>query len=353
MQGSNIVKNHLDEIEKRFFQLLQIFGVILWFQAILNKLGILDDISLWFDGFFNEPFKVGSTEIEIGGIFTFILVIVITVFLFRFIKLLLIEEIFPRVILPRGVPGSISMITGYLIAGYGLYIAITASGGDLSSFGLLAGALGVGIGFGLQGIVANFIAGLVLAFERPIQVGDEIELPQAMGIVTSIGVRSTTIRTYDGSEVIIPNSDLITKDVINWTLTDRKKRRDINIGVAYGSDPEVVLNLIKKVATEHPSTLKIPAPWALFDGFGDSSLNFRIRIWTTMDTGMTVKSDVTVAIYDALRKAGIEIPFPQRDLHIKSIEENVQKELTKKEPTRASRLSKSPPAKGEDNQTTE
>jgi small-conductance mechanosensitive channel len=237
------------------------------------------------------------------------------------------------------------MITGYVIVAYGFFIAL-GSVADLSSFGLLAGALGVGIGFGLQGIVANFIAGIVLAFERPIQVGDEIELPATMGIVTSIGVRSTTVRTYDGSEVIIPNSDLITKDVINWTLSDRKKRRDIYIGVAYGTDPDVVLELIKRVASEHPNVLNIPAPWALFDGFGDNSLNFRIRVWTTMDTGMTTKSEVTVAIYDALREAGISIPFPQRDLHIKSIDQDIKQELTgKKTTTRKPRQTKPAPPK--------
>jgi small-conductance mechanosensitive channel len=345
MQESNLIKNHTEEFEKRFFQIIQIIGVFLWFKGIFRSLGFLEGLTEWFNEFINESYVVGSTSIKIGGIITFVLVIIVTIIIFRLVKAFLNEELFPRIKLPRGVPGSISMISGYLIAGYGLYIAISAAGADLSSFGLVAGALGVGIGFGLQGIVANFIAGLVLAFERPIQVGDEIQLPQSMGIVKSIGVRSTTIRTYDGSEVIIPNSDLITKDVINWTLTDRKKRRDINIGVAYGSNPDVVLELIRKTATEHPDVLKIPAPWALFDGFGDSQLNFRIRIWTTMDTGMTTKSQVTVAIYDALRKEGIEIPFPQRDLHIKSIESQAQKKLNKRVTTSTTKTTRAPKSK--------
>ncbi len=330
IQRSNLIKNHTEEFEKRFFQIIQIFVVYLWLRSILRLLGLHEAIVDWLNEFILETYKVGTTTIKIEGIISFILTIIITIIIYRFVKALLKEELYPRIKLPRGVPGAISMITGYVIAGFGFFIALGAVV-DLSTFGLMAGALGVGIGFGLQGIVANFIAGLVLAFERPIEVGDEIELPQSMGIVTSIGVRSTTIRTYDGSEVIIPNSDLITKDVINWTLTDRKKRRDIYIGVAYGTDPEIVLELIKKVAAEHPNVLKIPAPWALFDGFGDSSLNFRIRIWTTMDTGLSTKSEVTVAVYDALSDAGIEIPFPQRDLHIKSLGAEVQKELNKKE----------------------
>jgi len=254
----------------------------------------------------------------------FFLAIFITVISYKVTNALLNDELYPRVRLPRGVPGAISMIVGYLIAGYGFFIAITVAGVDLSSFGLIAGALGVGIGFGLQGIVANFIAGIVIAFERPVQVGDTIEIDTVMGDVLSIGVRSVTIRTFSGSEVIVPNSSLIINDVINWTLTDRRKRRDINVSVAYGTDPHVVLELLKKVANDHPDVLKVPAPWALFDGFGDSSLDFRIRIWTTMDNGVTTKSEVAINIYDALADAGIEIPFPQSDLHLRSVDPGIQ-----------------------------
>lgn len=319
LQHSNIVKNNTAEIEKRLLQIFKIGGVFIWLRAVLRLLGLLNPLAEWFNEFIQESYKVGSTTINIGGILTFFLVVFATIIIFKMVKITLADEVFPRVKLPRGVPGSISMITGYFIAAYGIVIAISAAGVDLSQFGLVAGALGVGIGFGLQGIVANFIAGLVLAFERPIQVGDTIQLGQLFGDVTQIGVRSTTIRTYDGSEVIVPNSNLITNDVINWTLSDRKKRRDINVGVAYGSDPEKVMEIMKKVANEHPEVQKIPAPWALFDGFGDSALNFRIRIWTTMDNGMTTKSQVTVAIYHELQVAGIQIPFPQRDLYIKSL----------------------------------
>ena len=144
-----------------------------------------------------------------------------------------------------------------------------------------------------------------------------------MGDVTQIGVRACTIKTFEGSEVIVPNSSLITNDVTNWTLSDRRKRRDINVTTAYGSNPEEVLEIIKTTAQEHPNVLKIPAPWALFDGFGDNSLNFRIRIWTTMDTGMSTKSEVAIMLYSALKDAGIEIPFPQRDLHLRTVSDSV------------------------------
>ncbi len=330
MQSSFVVRNHLNEIEKRLIQIIKIVAVLLWIKSVLKLLGIYTMFYNWLTVSVQTKWEIGdNSTIELSNIINFILVIFITIIIYRLSKVILKEDIFPRVILPRGIPGTINTVVTYLIVGYGFVIAIGAAGVDLSEFGLMAGALGVGIGFGLQGIVANFIAGLVLAFERPIQVGDEIQMSTQMGVVLSIGVRSTTIRTYDGSEVIIPNSDLITKEVINWTLTDRKKRRDIIVTVAYGSNPEEVLELIRKVANEHPDVLKIPAPWALFDGFGDSSLNFRIRIWTLMDNGMTVRSAVAVKIYAALKDAGIVIPFPQHDLHIKSIEPQFKESLSK------------------------
>ena len=342
MQSSNIIKNDLPVVEKRITIIIQVISVFLWLRSILVLIGINDAVGVWFTEIISTTWQVGDdSTIEFGGIINFFLAILITVIAYKVTSALLKDEFYPRVRLPRGVPGAISMIIGYLIAGYGLFISITVAGVDLSSFGLIAGALGVGIGFGLQGIVANFIAGIVIAFERPIQVGDTIEIDTVMGDVLSIGVRSVTIRTFSGSEVIVPNSSLITNDVINWTLTDRRKRRDIEVSVAYGSDPHQVLELIKKVANDHPDVLKVPAPWALFDGFGDSSLNFRIRIWTTMDNGVSTKSAVAINIYDALREAGIEIPFPQQDLHLRSIDPAIQQfnsgkntPATKKQPTR-------------------
>jgi potassium-dependent mechanosensitive channel len=323
LQASFIIRNHKDIIEKRSRQFIYFFGFLIWLRSLLNLMGVYDLIYEWFVEAAQTSWEVGTTTIELSNIINFILVIIITVIAYRLVRIILKEDVFPRVTLPRGVPGAISMVVTYFIVGYGFFVAIGAAGVDLGQFGLIAGALGVGIGFGLQGIVANFIAGLVLAFERPIQVGDEIQLATMMGVVTSIGVRSTTIKTYDGSEVIVPNSDLITKDVTNWTLSDRKKRRDIFVSVAYGTKPQQVIELMKRVASGHPDVLKVPAPWALFEGFGDNSLNFRIRIWTTMDTGLTVKSEVAMNIYDALEAEGIEIPFPQRDLHIRTIDASV------------------------------
>jgi len=219
--------------------------------------------------------------------------------------------------LSKGMAFAISSTIRYLIIIFGVILGLAYAGVDMSKFSLLAGALGVGIGFGLQNIVNNFISGLILLYERPVEVGDIIEVGQLMGEVKSIGVRASRVKTYDGAEVVVPNGNIISNDLINWTLSDNKRRVDIRIGVAYGSDPNQVLKLLQKTAVEHDKVLVEPPPRALFIEFGDSSLNFRLLCWTHFEEGLGVKSDIFVAIYNALTEAGIEIPFPQVDLHIK------------------------------------
>lgn len=320
---SNLIKHKGVEIEKRSMSFIQFLAILIWIKSILINLTIYGTIYDWIAGLFKLSFTLGDTEIVIGKFVSFAVIITITVYITKVVKLILEEEVFPRITLPRGIPGATSMIVGYILAGLGGYFAITAAGVDLGTFGLIVGALSVGIGFGLQGVVLNFISGLILAFERPIQIGDTVELGTMTGEVKSIGVRSSKIRTFDGMEVIVPNGNLTSNNLINWTLSDRKRRYDINVGVAYGTNPRQVLELLKKVASEHPDVMKYPEPWALFDGFGDSSLNFRIRVWASIDTGLQTKSDIAVGINDALNAAGIEIPFPQQDLHLRSVDDNV------------------------------
>ena len=162
------------------------------------------------------------------------------------------------------------------------------------------------------------VSGLILAFERPIKVGDTVQVADLMGEVLSIGFRASTIKSFDGAEVIVPNGNLISNHMINWTLTDYLRRMDMRVGVAYGTDPEVVLEILKSVAEEHDKVRKKPAPSAFFLGFGDSSLDFRMLAWTNIDGRLTVESEINVTINNKLKEAGIEIPFPQRDLHIRS-----------------------------------
>lgn len=324
-QHSNIIKSHEEIIIRKLYSLLIYLSIFLWIRSILVSLGFSEAVGNWFLGIMNNSWKIGSITISFGGIIAFFIVILITSIVTKAIRYLLEDEIFPRIKLGRGVPGAISMVIRYTLVAFGIYVALSAAGVDLGQFGLIAGALGVGIGFGLQGVVYNFIAGLILAFERPIQKGDTIEIGTLIGDVKEIGVRASTIRTYDGADVIVPNGNLISNDLINWTFSDRVKRREVKVGVAYGTDPHKVMELLYNVASENENVLPFPKPWPLFEGFGESSLNFQIRFWVNFDQGMTVKSQVAMSIYDALADAGFQIPFPQTDLHVKSFDPTVQK----------------------------
>jgi potassium efflux system protein len=229
--------------------------------------------------------------------------------------------VLPRLSLNRGVPYAISTVTYYFLLLLVAAAALSAAGVEMNKFTVLTGALGVGLGFGLQNIVNNFVAGLILLFERPIHVGDTLDVGGLVGMVRRIGARSSTILTFQGAEVIVPNNNLISNQVINWTLSSQWRRVDVPVGVAYGTDPERVIKLLVGVAESHPQVLLARPPVAFFLGFGESALKFELRFWAAQqDTWFQLQSDVTVAVAKALREAGIEIPFPQRDLHIRSID---------------------------------
>jgi small-conductance mechanosensitive channel len=267
---------------------------------------------------------VGNFSFALGDLLIFFITIWLSLVLSRFIRFILEEDVLPRLPLPRGVPASISILTNYSILAIGFLIALTAAGVEWSKFALLAGAFGVGIGFGLQNVVNNFISGLILIFERPIKVGDTVEVGILKGTVKRIGIRSSTIRTFDGAEVIVPNGTLIQSEVTNWTLSDQLRRIEVKVGVSYGSDPNQVLKILQKVANDHPGVLEYPAPMVLFQGFGESSLDFSLRVWTSdFDNWLTFSSEITLQVHNVLKEANIEIPFPQRDLHLRSIGKNV------------------------------
>ena len=202
----------------------------------------------------------------------------------------------------------------FLIAGF--VLAVTALGFDADRATLLTGAFGVGVGFGLQTIVNNFISGVILLTERPIQVGDTVAMGSVAGSIQRIGIRSSTVRTWEGAEVIVPNANFISEEVTNWTKSDRRRRFEIPIGVAYGSDPEEVMGLLAEAAAVTEGVLEMPEPYVLFKDFGDSSLDFEVRAWTSdFDHFSRIRSRICVSINRKLSEAGIEIPFPQRDVH--------------------------------------
>lgn len=260
-----------------------------------------------------------QTGITFGDLLAFFIILWASWLLARFVSFVLGEEVLPRLHMKTGVPYALTTFTRYTIIAVGFMAAMSVLGIPLDRLTIVISALGVGIGFGLQGLVNNFVSGFVLLTERPIRLRDKVEVGGVLGHVSSIGIRASTIRTFDGAEVIVPNGDLISQQVVNWTLSARRQRITIPVGVAYGTDPNQVLELLRKVAAEADKVFQDPAPLATFRGFGESSLDFELRIFMDPSDVLEVPSAVTVAINGALVEAGIEIPFPQRDLHLRGV----------------------------------
>lgn len=265
-------------------------------------------------------FRLGGIEFSLWSLFQLIASLVILIYVSGKINRILVDKILVRYRLDIGIRQSIGTIVRYIILTLGLYIIIQSAGIDLSAIGILAGALGVGIGFGLQNITNNFISGLIILFERPIKVGDRIEVGDTNGDVVNISARATTIITNDNISIIIPNSEFISSQVINWSHNDRMVRFRFPVGVSYQEDPEKVRQVLMKVMTEQKGVLKNPPPDVWFDEFGDSSLNFNLMVWTSdyVQRPEYLKSQLYYAIFKKFKENNVEIPFPQRDLHIKS-----------------------------------
>jgi small-conductance mechanosensitive channel len=236
---------------------------------------------------------------------------------------ILLDKVFPKRRVQIGVQMSITRLVHYGIIFLGFLVALSFLGVDMKNITIIGGALGVGIGFGLQSIVSNFVSGLILLFERPVKTGDYVQLGDQWGEIVRIGLRSTIVKTFDRSEVVVPNSNLISNEVTNWTLTDRSIRLRIPVGVAYGSDVEKVIATLKECGEDNPMVLSKPSPQVLFMNFGESCLDFELRVWVSdVDSMVITRSEINQEIDRSFRAAGIEIAFPQRDLHIRSVDQS-------------------------------
>jgi small-conductance mechanosensitive channel len=212
-------------------------------------------------------------------------------------------------------------VVNYAIIAFGILLAAVTAGFNATQLTVVLGSLGVGIGFGLQTVVNNFVSGLILIFERPIKVGDRVQTVDHFGIVTDIGIRASTIRTFDGAEVVVPNGDLVAKEVINWTRSDQVRRVEVQVRLAQGTDPKKVLEILRQLAEAHPRVLATPSePSAWMTGFGESSLDFQLFAWVRVQDFLIVKSELHVAVTEALQQAGIQIAVPRRDVRSKDEE---------------------------------
>ncbi len=318
LQGLNMVRDGIQVIHKKVTRLINLLLWVFFFTAALGLLNFKERFMEWGDETLNTGWTIGAVDITPANILIFIFVIWFSVFLSRIISTILEKDIFTRIPTAKGIPHTVTMLLRITLITGGFFLAAAAAGMELSNLSIIIGAFSVGIGFGLQNVFNNMVSGLILAFERPIKVGDTVQVGELMGVVLSIGFRASIVKSFDGAEVIVPNGNLISNSMINWTLTDYLRRMDIRVGVAYGTDPEAVLEILRGLAEEHEKVRKHPAPSAFFLGFGESSLDFRLLAWTDIDSRLTVESQLNVSLNGKLNEAGIEIPFPQHDLHVRS-----------------------------------
>jgi potassium-dependent mechanosensitive channel len=287
----------------------------------MDLLGIRDSTMAALNHFLDFRIAGSSSGATVGGVFGFFLLLGVGYAIASAVRFFFREELFRRIHMSRGLPELIASIIYYLLMLMVFLAAINAAGIELNKFTVLTGAFGVGIGFGLQNIINNFVSGLILQFERPVHINDIIEVDNNTGKVTRIGIRSSTIQTFQGAEVIVPNANLISSKVINWTLSESRRRREFPVGVAYGTDPKVVLKILREAASKHELVLTKPEPLVYFIGFGDSALNFELHFWVMQENnGLQITSEVALAAMEMFDEAGIEIPFPQRVLHLRSID---------------------------------
>jgi potassium-dependent mechanosensitive channel len=303
-----VVSLHRPMFQQRTSLLLRIVAVLFWLSLILGFFGLLSPLISTTSAMLNAKIAIGSFSITLGGVLAFLIAIWASFLISRFLRFLLEEDVYQYFLLPSGIPYAISMMLHYAILLIGFFIALGALGIDLTKLTIVAGAFSVGIGFGLQNVINNFVSGLILLFERPIKIGDVIEVGGNIGEVRSIGIRASVIRTAEGSEVIVPNASLISSQVTNWTLSDRGRAVEISISVAGGANVQAVTELLKSTAAAQPDVAKHPAPQVYVVNLTASVITFQLRVWTDRHEAWTrLRSDLSIAVNDALTREKIAI----------------------------------------------
>lgn len=301
--GRRLVRTHGATAVQFAARLLRLAAAAGWAAFAMDAFRILRPINMAVAGMLSYTFEVGEISLSPGDVLIFAISVLISLAAARVTRLVLREHLLGREWLSRGAGNSVASLTYYAVLVLGFLLALSAAGFKVGQLAIVFGALGVGVGFGLQNVVGNFVAGLVLMFERPIQPGDLIEIPGVSGEVRDIGLRATVIRTFDGADVVVPNGTLTAANLTNWTLYDNHRRIEVEVGVAYGSDPVQLIGLLEGVARQTPGVADTPAPSALLTGYGDSALNFALRAWTNDATRWgAIRSDLRTRILQALRR---------------------------------------------------
>jgi small-conductance mechanosensitive channel len=302
----SMVRQHRRLLTDRITIGVELAAAALWVYAILRTIGFWEVTAKNFDDLFDANLTVGSFSISLGKVFGFVVALVLANWVARLINFVLDEEIYPKINLARGLPYVISTMLRYAILFIGVVIGLASLGIDMTKFTILAGAFSVGLGFGMQNIVNNFVSGLIVLFERPIKVGDVVQFGDIIGRVDRIGIRASIIRASNGAEIIIPNGTLIANNVTNWTFSSKARRVDVPIQAALVADPAAVKKLLLDVASKFPQVQETPAPQALLTALGPDALTFELRVWTDAASDWaSLKSDITSSATEELRGAGI------------------------------------------------
>lgn len=304
-----VVQLHRPMLHRRMCRTVEFVAFLFWLNLMLNFFGLRTPLIQNIEAVLNANLAIGSLNITLGHVLTFVVTVWASFLCSKFFRFLLEEDIYHHFRLGRGIPQAISTMVHYAVLLLGFFVAMGALGVDLNKFTILAGAFTVGVGFGLQNIINNFVSGLILLFERPIKVGDVIEVSGNVGEVRRIGIRASVIRTPDGSEVIVPNGTLISNQVTNWTFSDQHRAVEVPVTVVRGTAPQRVVELLKSVAANHAGVAKEPAPQAYVVNFASGAVTFQLRAWTDRyEDWVQVRSDLSVAVDDALTRENIMIP---------------------------------------------
>jgi small-conductance mechanosensitive channel len=300
---------HRPMVHREMYRALEFLAFVLWLNVLSNFFGLRRPLIGIIGAALRSDLTIGSLSLSLGHVLAFVVTVWASFLFSKFLRFLLEEDVYHHFQLPRGIPQAISTMVQYVVILLGFFVAMQMLGVDLNKLTILAGAFTVGVGFGLQNIINNFVSGLILLFERPIKVGDMIDVSGTVGEVRRIGIRATVVRTPDGSEVIIPNGTLISSQVTNWTLTDQQRAVEIPVTVVRGATPPRVVELLKTVAANHPGIAKQPEPQAYVLSFTSAAITFQLRAWINRYSDWAqVRSDLSVAVDDALAREHIGIP---------------------------------------------
>ncbi len=294
--------------------------VLLWLIYALQSFRVYRPLSALLVTTLTHQFQLGLLSVSLGNIAAFAAAVWVAFRLARSIRLLLAEDLLPALALPRGVGESISTLTYYSIIFLGLLAALAMAGFQVGQLAIVFGALGVGIGLGLQDVVKNFVAGLILMFERPIRLGDVVDVAGMSGTLRDIGMRATIITSFDGAEVVVPNGMLLADKLVNWTLSGSSRRIHVAISTGYGVNPRQTVDLLVGIVRSIDGIASSPAPNAIMTSLTPGALEFSVRAWTTPQADwVEVRSELAARIRDGLAEAGIEVPLPQREMHLRSV----------------------------------